>query len=191
MTAVPLAVNAAISRIEELAPRFGAAKASRIYIDEYLKNCSKPHEDQAAYLVTLQELRSAVEEEETLRLYISAAHAVLDAHRYDGTQCGEEQQAPVKLRASKRCPATFDPGDISAWAHTETPNVNVSAELAKFRDYTFSAPRSDWHATFRNWLRTAQQNASRRPWRDEKTSKWMAFDYVDNMQAGNAPVGIR
>lgn len=39
--------------------------------------------------------------------------------------------------------------------------VNLELELAKIRDFEFSRPRRDPDATFRTWLRTAAERASR------------------------------
>ncbi|MBP8145965.1 MAG: YdaU family protein [Inhella sp.] len=59
-------------------------------------------------------------------------------------------------RPSRRCPKTWNPSEkLLAWARHEHPGVELEHELAKFRDNTFRTPRSDWDATFRNWIREA------------------------------------
>jgi hypothetical protein len=45
--------------------------------------------------------------------------------------------------------------DLRAWAAIECPNADFERELAKIRDHEFRTARSDWTATFRNWLRRA------------------------------------
>ena len=57
-------------------------------------------------------------------------------------------------RPSKRCPDEFAPSQqlIDAML-LEAPDIDVERELAKFRDHTFRVGRTDWAATFRNWLR--------------------------------------
>lgn len=63
-------------------------------------------------------------------------------------------------RGSKKCPADFAlTPELTEWAAANCPDVDASAELEKFKDYTFKSTRSDWAATLRNWLRTAQQSA--------------------------------
>ena len=41
----------------------------------------------------------------------------------------------------------------------EAPDIDVERELAKFRDHTFRVGRTDWAATFRNWLRESVDRA--------------------------------
>lgn len=66
---------------------------------------------------------------------------------------------PAKApRASRRCPEDFTPSPDLV-AEVAAPGVNVARELAKFRDHTFKTARSDWPATFRNWLRDAADRA--------------------------------
>ena len=66
---------------------------------------------------------------------------------------------PAKTpRASRRCPEDFTPSP-DLFAEVAVPGVNVARELAKFRDHTFKTARSDWPATFRNWLRDAADRA--------------------------------
>jgi hypothetical protein len=60
-------------------------------------------------------------------------------------------------RASKRCPQEFQVDvDLLAWAASECPNVDAEAETQKFRDHEFKNARSDWAATWRNWIRGAK-----------------------------------
>jgi hypothetical protein len=66
---------------------------------------------------------------------------------------------PAKTpKASRRCPEDFAPS-AELVAEVAAPGVNVARELAKFRDHTFKTARSDWPATFRNWLRDAADRA--------------------------------
>jgi uncharacterized protein YdaU (DUF1376 family) len=61
-----------------------------------------------------------------------------------------------KPRPSRRCPDTWSPSaKLLAWAKHDHPGVELEHELAKFRDNTFRTARSDWDATFRNWIREA------------------------------------
>ena len=62
-------------------------------------------------------------------------------------------------RASKRCPANFSPTpEMLAWAATEAPRAEVCQETEKFKDYTFASAKSDWPATWRNWMRKASES---------------------------------
>lgn len=60
----------------------------------------------------------------------------------------------ARSRRSRRAPADFAPSDEHRRLAAER-DVDLDAELAKFRDHEFAHPRSDWPATFRNWLRSA------------------------------------
>lgn len=54
----------------------------------------------------------------------------------------------------KKCPAEFIPDSVFALA--EIPDVDVNREIAKFKDWEFKSPRSDWAACWRTWIRTAR-----------------------------------
>lgn len=58
-------------------------------------------------------------------------------------------------RRARRAPAGFQPDD-SHRAIADERGLDLGAQLAAFRDHEFGTPRSDWPATFRNWLRRAQ-----------------------------------
>ena len=67
-------------------------------------------------------------------------------------------------RATRRCPHDFElTPRLREWALTEAPGVDLDRELAKFKDHTFKDSKSDWPATFRNWIRTAGAPRSRNP----------------------------
>lgn len=79
----------------------------------------------------------------------------------------EAERAPRK-KASKRCPPDFIPD--ASFGSSELPDMDVAAEVAKFRDCEFKKARSDWEATWRNWIRTCKESG--RYARKEQT-KWM------------------
>lgn len=58
-------------------------------------------------------------------------------------------------RASRKCPASFEPREPEAFIADNAPGVDWRAETAKFRDHTFKTARTDWDGTWRNWMRTA------------------------------------
>lgn len=82
-----------------------------------------------------------------------------------GSQDLGEQPArepkPRKLR-SRRVPAEWQPTDEHRELATKS-GVNLDAEVVKFRDWEFAQPKSDWHATFRNWLRNASGGGASAP----------------------------
>ena len=71
---------------------------------------------------------------------------------------------PVKPKASKRCPEGWMPSsdDLDVGESKGLSHGDIAEELAKFRDHTFGTARSDWSATFRNWLREAARRTKPR-----------------------------
>lgn len=68
----------------------------------------------------------------------------------------------ARKRASRRCPDDWQPTpDQEAAIRAECPDVDLAAETRKFRDHEFARARSDWPATWRNWMRKAQTDAPR------------------------------
>lgn len=65
-------------------------------------------------------------------------------------------------RRSRMCPAEWvpSPADLAVGAGEGLTPGEMERELAKFRDYEFRTPHSQWSATFRTWLRNA---AERKP----------------------------
>jgi hypothetical protein len=87
----------------------------------------------------------------------------------------EELRSKTKSKSTdparaRRCPLSWQPN----LAHVSLANeirVNLGAEVEKFRDYEFGVPKSDWDATFRNWLRNAAEKSrprARQPTADER-----------------------
>lgn len=68
--------------------------------------------------------------------------------------------SPSAKKASKRCPDGWLPNESDYAAGEPLSFDQMQRELEKFRDYEFPKARSDWSATFRNWLRNA---AERKP----------------------------
>lgn len=62
----------------------------------------------------------------------------------------------------RRAPSGFTP-DQSHRAIAAERGIDLDAELARFVDHEFATAKSDWPATFRNWLRRAQPTALSRP----------------------------
>lgn len=58
----------------------------------------------------------------------------------------------------RRCPEDFQiTEELREWAKTKAPDVDIDAETEGFRDWEFKHARSDWDATWRGWMRTAQK----------------------------------
>lgn len=60
----------------------------------------------------------------------------------------------VNKRRLRRAPADWEPRPED---RNVARGIDLATELAKFRDHEFATPRSDWHACWRNWLRTAAE----------------------------------
>lgn len=73
---------------------------------------------------------------------------------------GNRQRA--RKRASRRAPPEFAvTSEMREWAEREAPRVDLLRETARFRDCEFRTAHSDWVATWRNWMRTAQERIAR------------------------------
>lgn len=69
----------------------------------------------------------------------------------------EEKSRGEKSQSARKCPSDFVVTDaMREWAGREFPAIDLERETAAFRDYTFAASRSDWPATWRNWIRKAR-----------------------------------
>lgn len=81
----------------------------------------------------------------------------------------EPSLAPAAPRTTKatRLPEPFRvTAEMLAWAREDVPRVDLRAETAKFVDYWRSTPgtrarKLDWPATWRNWMRTADERLGR------------------------------
>lgn len=62
--------------------------------------------------------------------------------------------------ARKRCPEEFQvTEDLRTWAAANASGVDIEAQTAAFRDYEFRNGKTDWAATWRNWMRKAKPAA--------------------------------
>lgn len=89
-----------------------------------------------------------------------------------------------KKRALKRCPDDWNPTEEDYAAGEPLSFSQMERELKKFRDYEFPKARSDWSATFRNWLRNA---AERKPTNGTTVSP--KLDHLDRVSAAMAAAG--
>lgn len=62
-------------------------------------------------------------------------------------------------KPSKKVPEHFVVSDsLKSWASESAPLVDWRKETEKFMDWEFKHARSDWDATWRTWMRNAQQS---------------------------------
>lgn len=81
-----------------------------------------------------------------------------------------------KATGSRRVPDAFEvSGDMSEWAEASAPLVDWRRETEKFRDWEFKHPRTDWPATWRTWVRKAQEDAERRAPTDGRMASGVAL----------------
>jgi hypothetical protein len=60
------------------------------------------------------------------------------------------------LKATKKCPDDFLITDqMRDWAISEGLSIDLDLETKVFKDHTFTSAKSDWLATWRNWMRKA------------------------------------
>jgi hypothetical protein len=68
-----------------------------------------------------------------------------------------------------RLPRNWEPSrDLIRWAATTVPDVNAAWETDKFRDYWHAksgqgATKTDWDATWKNWMRKASEDGGTGP----------------------------
>ena len=63
------------------------------------------------------------------------------------------------------------PEELKAWAASERPDLNVSVEIEKFRDYEFKRPYSAWDKVFKNWIRNASVQSVQRTFQSDIKAK--------------------
>ena len=78
-------------------------------------------------------------------------------------------------RPRKRCPEDFEVTDqMRAWATEKFPHVDLERQTETFRDHEFGRAKTDWLATWRNWIRRSAEfgprngNGSGRPQQQAK-----------------------
>lgn len=59
-------------------------------------------------------------------------------------------------RPSRIVPDDFDPD--ASWAKAQLPDLDVQAEIVKFREWEFKSAHSDWSRTWRRWIRTCKES---------------------------------
>jgi len=85
----------------------------------------------------------------------------------------KKQEPSSAKKPAKKCPKDFEvTDDMKTWVKTECPLVDFAEQTKVFRDYEFTAAKSDWVGTWRNWMRKANQFAAEKQTTDRypKTS---------------------
>ena len=78
----------------------------------------------------------------------------------------EEKEHGASPNGSRLQPDWVVPADWLSWARSEHAGVDALAEAEKFRDHWLAQPgakgrKSDWQATWRNWIRKSAEYAGR------------------------------
>jgi hypothetical protein len=103
------------------------------------------------------------------------------------TETEERQRA--RKRASRTCPPDFElDGDLWEWAVKNCPGVDVARETEAFKDYTFASAKTDWVATWRNWMRKAKPTG-RRLTKYEESMNELARRSANGHPPTESPVG--
>jgi hypothetical protein len=100
----------------------------------------------------------------------------------------------ARKRASKRAPAGWlPPVDEVAKLRAECPGVDIEAATRKFLDHTFRDARSDWLATWRNWIRGEKSRNGTRPTRFEENQARLkaSLDVAESAPTNPLLEGIR
>jgi len=85
----------------------------------------------------------------------------------------KKQEPSSAKKPAKKCPKDFEvTDDMKTWVKSECPLVDFAEQTKVFRDYEFTAAKSDWVGTWRNWMRKANQFAAEKQTTDRypKTS---------------------
>lgn len=146
------------------------------------------------------------ESEQVVRTLEAEDSTVAGSSELEPVQTGGEvvpfEPKPPKRRARK-CPADFEPNDTDRETARELGFTGNAAreELAAFRDHDFGTAKSDWHGTFRNWLRRAARDRRLRPpgaapsrplSRDERTQAAFAeVEALDRLAEEGNPDALR
>jgi uncharacterized protein YdaU (DUF1376 family) len=95
----------------------------------------------------------------------------------DKNPSGSTPEKPArKQRGTKRVPPDFTvTADMQAWAEEDAPLIDWRRETEKFRDWEFKHSRTDWPATWRTWMRKAQEDRESRAPTGNRTSTGVAL----------------
>jgi len=100
----------------------------------------------------------------------------------------------ARKRATTRCPPDFVVTEaMRAWAAEKFPEVDLTTQTEAFRDHTFAKAKTDWPATWRNWIRNSKPAAGRRLTKYEESMKvlnaWEPPHDADRSETPLDPLG--
>lgn len=94
---------------------------------------------------------------------------------------------PKTKPRSRRAPPEFWPTEpMQAWAKVRAPGIDIDRETEKFRNHEFKDPKSDWNATWKNWILSAYER--QRPTGRQQSTRSMAdlaAEKINNILARN------
>lgn len=94
------------------------------------------------------------------KVSVQVASTALDQRqsREETEQSRAEREKRAVARPTKRCPENFViTPEMRTWAAEKVPGVNLDRETEAMRDWEFAKARSDWPATWRQWMRKASE----------------------------------
>lgn len=108
------------------------------------------------------------------------------------------KREPSPTRVGTRLPDDWVPDpDLIAWARFERPDLQIGTEIDAFSDYWRSKPgkdgrKTDWSATFRNWIRKAHSRPPHRvgPAQGVKSKTLTAIETLQRMKTDGQPATV-
>lgn len=119
----------------------------------------------------------------------SVSHAVVRAPRPDPTRPVKEE-TDVSSGSNKRgtrIPGGWAPSELLLeWGRAKAPSVDLLAETEKFGDFWRAKPgqggvKTDWDATWRNWMRTEHGRRVDRGWKPASSAGMRVFGGPDRI----------
>src|SRR5690606_26191535 len=103
----------------------------------------------------------------------------------------EQKQEPVRSPNGSRLPPDWTlPDEWRQWAEQERRDVDALRESRVFADYWASQPgakgrKTDWQATWRNWIRRAQGRPRAGPQQQQLGKQAQGLMALEAMKSGN------
>lgn len=104
-----------------------------------------------------------------------------------GTSNQEPHKTKAETQRASRLPADWTPSDEDmAFCQTERPDLTVASTASRFRDYWIAQPgakgkKTDWPATWRNWVRNERQQQARASPAGYQTPNDKAKSFADRL----------
>lgn len=182
-------------------------KVSDSDIEKWLRACVAaalvrvyPAEDGESYLELLdfkQQVRAKASKFPDMPSTCIADATQTQANEHLGVSVGVSVSEGVSVRCAPsgaspkgtRIPSDWQlTPELAQWATTERPGFPVMAEAAKFRDYWTAktgkdATKTDWDATWRNWVRNARLPGQASPMKPARHTGFGERDYREGVTA--------